>query len=102
MNQHFDCGVARSMNVLGGKWKLNILWVIARKEKIRFNQLKREVLGITNVMLTRSLDDLIEVGMISKKDFKTIPPHVEYSLTEKGKSLIPVMKELDTWGRKNL
>lgn len=74
MNQHFDCGVARSMNVL----------------------------GITNIMLTRSLDDLVEVGMISKKDFKTIPTHVEYSLTEKGKSLIPVMKELDKWGRENL
>lgn len=98
----FDCGVTRSMEVIGGKWKINILWAISRGEPIRFNQLKRAVQGITNVMLTRSLKELIAYNLVKKKDFNTIPPHVEYSLTEKGASLVPILRTLDQWGKKNL
>lgn len=97
-----ECGVRRVMDIFGGKWKLNILWIICNEEGIRFNQLKREVSGITNIMLTRSLEVLIERGLVRRKDYQSIPPHVEYYLTEKGKELVPFMQRLDEWGRENL
>lgn len=96
-----ECGIRKVMDILGGKWKLNILWVISQNEDIRFNELRRQVRGITNVMLTRSLDSLAENRLIKRQDYKTIPPHVEYSLTQKGKSLVPFLKDLDNWGREN-
>ncbi|QDK71685.1 winged helix-turn-helix transcriptional regulator [Lactococcus protaetiae] len=97
-----ECGVRRVMDVFGGKWKVNILWAICKREGIRFNQLRREVKGITNVMLTRSLETLIEKNLVARKDFQTIPPHVEYYLTDKGRELVPFMQALDAWGRENL
>ncbi len=97
-----ECGVRRVMDIFGGKWKLNILWIVCNEEGIRFNQLKREVSGITNIMLTRSLEVLIERGLVRRKDYQSIPPHVEYYLTEKGKELVPFMQRLDEWGRENL
>lgn len=97
-----ECGVAKVMDIFGGKWKLQILWTICKHEGIRFNQLRREVTGITNVMLTRSLELLIEHDLVIRKDFQTIPPHVEYYLTEKGIDLVPFMQRLDAWGRENL
>lgn len=97
-----DCGIKKIMDILGGKWKLQILWTICNNRGIRFNQLKRGVSGITNVMLTRSLGTLIEHDLVKRVDFHTIPPHVEYSLTSKGNELIPFMRSLDSWGRDNL
>ncbi|AYG00752.1 winged helix-turn-helix transcriptional regulator [Lactococcus allomyrinae] len=97
-----ECGVRRVMDIFGGKWKVNILWAICKMEGIRFNQLRREVKGITNVMLTRSLETLIDKNLVARKDFQTIPPHVEYYLTDKGRELVPFMQALDTWGRENL
>lgn len=102
LEKNWDCGVARAMAVLGGKWKLNIIWRLANTDALRFNELKRAVKGITNIMLARSLEDLIQYQLITKKDYQTIPPHTEYRLSEKGKELIPFLQSLDTWGRKNL
>lgn len=102
IKQSYRCGVAAAMNVLGGKWKLNILWVLSKSEVLRFNALKREVKGITNIMLTRSLETLMAYDLVVKRDFQTIPPHTEYALTERGKDLIPFLQSLDDWGKKNL
>lgn len=97
-----ECGVSKVMDIFGGKWKLKILWIICNHEGIRFNQLRREVNGITNVMLMRSLELLMEHDLVIRKDFQTIPPHVEYYLTKKGEDLVPFMQQLDLWGRENL
>lgn len=97
-----ECGVSKVMDIFGGKWKLKILWIICNHGGIRFNQLRREVNGITNVMLTRSLELLMEHDLVIRKDFQTIPPHVEYYLTKKGEDLVPFMQQLDLWGRENL
>ncbi|OEU40224.1 transcriptional regulator [Lactococcus cremoris subsp. cremoris IBB477] len=94
--------MSKVMDIFGGKWKLKILWIIYNHEGIRFNQLRREVNGITNVMLTRSLELLMEHDLVIRKDFQTIPPHVEYYLTKKGEDLVPFMQQLDLWGRENL
>ncbi|EMC02681.1 hypothetical protein SMU68_06398 [Streptococcus mutans NFSM1] len=64
---NWNCGLTRVMDALSSKWALQIFWVISQKSPIRFNQLKREVDGITKIMLTRSLDSLIQNKLISKK-----------------------------------
>ena len=79
------------------KWKLPILWYIADKEVIRYNELQRKVVGITATMLTKDLRELENDGLISRKQYSTIPPTVEYSLTEKGKTLIPALDTLYQW-----
>ncbi|MFM1615671.1 winged helix-turn-helix transcriptional regulator [Streptococcus mutans] len=91
--------MSQVMEVVGGKWRLNVLWVINKYQSIRFNQLKREVNGITTIMLTRSLDILIANELVEKVDCQTLPLHVEYQLSSKGKSLMPLLKQLNQWGK---
>jgi len=91
------CPVVEIIEVIGGKWKIPILWCIGQSNVIRYNELKREVTGITNTMLTRSLDSLIKHKLVERKDFLTIPPKIEYSLTENGKELFPLLKQLVEW-----
>lgn len=97
-----NCGILKILALLGGKWKLLILWRIYQNDGIRFNELKRKTNGITNVMLVRCLDDLITYGFVYKHDYKTIPPRVEYYLTDLGKKFLPIMKEMNKWGNENL
>ena len=91
--------MSRVLDVVGGKGRMNILWVINKHKKVRFNQLRREVEGITTISLTRGLDVLIENQLVEKYDFETMPLHTEYGLTEKGKSLMPILKDLNQWGK---
>lgn len=97
-----ECGVSKVMDILGGKWKLKILWVLSQHPSIRFNQLKREVDGITNVMLTRCLETLADVHLVKRTDYHEIPPKVDYALTNKGKELVPSLLFLNDWGKANL
>lgn len=69
---------------------------------MRFGELKKAYLRITNTMLTNTLRDLESLGIIHREQFNEIPPHVEYSLTEKGKALLPVFCEISKWGEENL
>lgn len=91
--------MSQVMEVVGGKWRLNVLWVINKYQSIRFNQLKREVNGITTIMLTRSLDILITNELVEKVDFQTLLLHVKYQLSSKGKSLMPLLKQINQWGK---
>lgn len=67
---------------------------------MRYNQLKKEIQGITNMMLTQSLKELESYGIVYRKQFMEIPPRVEYSLTDIGENLIPALKALADWGNK--
>lgn len=95
----WDCSIAPVLEMIGVKWTINVLWQIQKHEGIRFNQLNRDVKGITTIMLTRTLDKLMADGLVSKKDFQENPPHVEYFLTDKGSSLMPLLRELSQWGQ---
>jgi DNA-binding HxlR family transcriptional regulator len=75
---------------------------LADEGTLRYNELKRGVYGITNLMLTKSLQELEEHQLVIRKSYDTIPPKVEYSLSERGKSLIPLLKEFDAWGRSQI
>jgi DNA-binding HxlR family transcriptional regulator len=92
-----ECSVKRALEVIGGKWKLRILAQLLRREVIRFNELNREISGITNTMLSNSLRELENDGLISRYQYNEMPLRVEYTLTDKGKSLLPVLYELTVW-----
>lgn len=96
------CPIIYSLSFIGQKWKIPILWHLADEGTLRYNELKRGVYGITNIMLTKSLQELEEHHLIVRKQYDTVPPKVEYSLSERGKTLIPVLYALDAWGREQI
>ena len=89
--------IKKAINVLDGKWKILILWAIKSKAK-RFSDIKNDVSGITQKMLSQSLKELANDGLIIRKSFPEIPPRVEYKLTDLGKSLIPILEMMHRWG----
>src|SRR3954467_14616450 len=91
------CPVTAALSVIGGKWKVIILWHLQDGVK-RFGELQRLVKGISQKMLTQELRDLEECGLVSRKVYPVVPPKVEYSLTETGWSLKPVLEQLSEWG----
>ena len=91
------CPVTTALSVIGGKWKVIILWHLQGGVK-RFGELQRLVQGISQKMLTQELRDLEESGLVRRKVYPVVPPKVEYSFTELGWSLKPVLEQLSTWG----
>ena len=97
-----NCPVTPLLLMLQGKWKTQILYELCIHDTVRFGTLKKELPGITNTMLTNSLRELERDGFINRVQFNEIPPHAEYSLTEKGRGLLPVFFEISKWGEHNL
>lgn len=97
-----NCPVINAFEIIGGKWRLHIIWVISNKKNIRYNELKRNVPGITNIMLTRSLRALEEYDIIKRTEYNIIPPHVEYSLTDRCHELLPALTIINEWGLANI
>lgn len=90
--------VLRTMELFGGKWRPFVLYALVRKPTCRFGELKRLIPGITNAMLTNTLRDLENQNIVHREQFNEVPPHVEYSLTEKGTALLPIVHEMAKWG----
>ncbi|MBU3218243.1 winged helix-turn-helix transcriptional regulator, partial [Clostridium estertheticum] len=88
--------------IIGQKWKLPIMWYLFDNNFTRYNELKRKVKCITNMMLTKSLKELKEHNLIIRIQYETIHPKVEYALTERGKALLPALNELSIWGEEQL
>ena len=99
MNNHAKqiCPVERSLEVIGGKWKIVIIFHLSSGKK-RFNELRRLMPSVTQRMLTRQLRELEEHGILQRQIYAEIPPKVEYYLTELGISLNPVLDVLHEWG----
>lgn len=94
------CPLTYTLNLIGGKWRLPIIWAIHKNKTMRYNELKRDIQGITNMMLTQSLKELEAYGIVKREQFLEIPPRVEYSLTDNGEELITALKALAHWGKK--
>ena len=92
-----ECPVATAVELIGGKWKLLIIRNL-RVRPWRFNELQRDLDGISQKVLTDSLRQLIDDGLVYRHDFKQMPPKVEYGLTDLGKKLLPVMDSLADFG----
>ena len=93
-SQHAEATVA----VLGGRWKLFILWHLFRGP-CRFSELHRKVTGISQKMLTQQLREMEGHGLVERTVFAEVPPRVEYNITPLGRSLLPVIKAMGEWGR---
>lgn len=98
-NNFDNCPLTFALNLIGGKWRLPIIWALSQNGAMRYTDLKRDISGITNMMLTQSLKELESYGIIDRKQYMEIPPRVEYSLTDNGKKLIPALKALANWGK---
>ena len=95
-----DCPINSFFFLLGGRWKLTILWHLHQKER-RFHQLQQCISGISDKMLSQQLKNLSELGFINRLATQDIPVQVTYALTEKGQTLIPLLLQIFDWGIEN-
>jgi len=98
-DKSYDCYIAFTLELIGGKWKTLILWYLIDGKK-RFGELKKLIHNCSQRMLTRQLRELERDGIITRKIYRQIPPKVEYSLTPAGKTLTPILKLACNWGTK--
>ena len=101
MKNLIDCPAERAVYFLGGKWKIRILFGLLRRKKMRFGEFKKSLKTITQQMLSRQLKELEADGIINRKVIQIMPPNVEYSLTEFGLSVMPILKSFSEWNKKN-
>lgn len=90
------CGV--TLSLIGGKYKIVILWHLYQKASVRFNELHRLIPEATTKMFTQQLRELEADGLVERKAYPVIPPRVEYSLTAFGRSVLPVLEAMNEWG----
>lgn len=97
-----DCPIRRVLELLSGRWRPQIIYTLYKHPSCRFGELQRAMPRVTNAMLTATLRDLERIGIVDRQQFNEIPPHVEYSLTTKGKALLPIFYEMTVWGEEYL
>ncbi|WP_067727597.1 winged helix-turn-helix transcriptional regulator [Oceanobacillus damuensis] len=97
-NKTFNCGKELTLAIIGGKWKMLIMWHLGKEGTKRFGELKALIPGITQRMLVSQLRELEEDLIIHREVYPVVPPKVEYSLTEKGESLMPILEAMYEWG----
>lgn len=98
--QHFIYEMEVALEIISGKWKAVIIWNLHEEGTIRFNEFLRIIPGITQKMLTQQLRNLEDSNIVKRKICQSMPITVEYSLTELGEELIPILKTLNLWGKK--
>ena len=96
-----DTGFNYTMSLIQGKYKMFILYTLMEFQTVRFNEMHKYIGSITYKTLSSALKQLEADGLVNRKEYPQIPPKVEYSLTEKGRSLIPILDQMCDWGDKN-
>ncbi len=96
-----DTGFNYTMSLIQGKYKMLILYTLMEFKAVRFNEMQKYIGSITYKTLSSTLKQLEADGLINRKEYPQIPPKVEYSLTERGQSLIPILDQMCDWGDKN-
>jgi DNA-binding HxlR family transcriptional regulator len=97
--RNFNCEKELTLAVIGGKWKMLILWHLGKEGTKRFNELKSLMPGITQRMLVNQLRELESDFIVHREVYAVVPPKVEYSLTERGKTLMPILESMYAWGK---
>lgn len=95
----YYCAVELTLQVIGGKWKPIIIYRLGEDGTLRFSEMKRAIPNITQKMLTQQLRELEADGVVHREVYPQVPPKVEYSLTDLGRSVIPLMKSMCAWGK---
>lgn len=91
------CPLEYGLEIFGGKWKSRIICVLAEKGFLRYSSLRKEMANITDAVLAATLKELINNEIVERKQYNEIPPRVEYSLTEKGVSVVPILQSICQW-----
>lgn len=97
LERDIRCPLEYGLEIFGGKWNSRIICVLAAKKVLRYSELRKEMYNITDAVLAVSLKELIANEMIVRKSYDEIPPRVEYSLTEKGASVVPILQSICKW-----
>ena len=96
-----DTGFSYTLSLISGKYKMTILYTLMRFQVVRFNAMKKYIGGISYKTLSSTLKELEADRLIHREEYPQIPPKVEYSLTPRGRSLIPILDQMCDWGEKN-
>ena len=94
LEKDIRCPLEYGLEIFGGKWNSRIICVLAAKQTLRYSELRKEMGNITDAVLASTLKALIANGIVSRKSFDEIPPRVEYALTEKGASVVPILQSI--------
>lgn len=97
LDNDIRCPLEYGLSVFGGKWKSRIICVLATKKSLRYSELRKEMANITDAVLANNLKELIADGIVLRQSYDEIPPRVEYSLTDKGKSVVPILQSICQW-----
>jgi len=91
------CPLEYGLDVFGGKWKSRVICVLNEKHILRYSEIRKEMKNITDAVLASTLKELIRDDLVKRRSYDEIPPRVEYSLTEKGKSVVPILRSICEW-----
>ena len=97
LDDDIRCPLEYGLTLFGGKWKSRIICVLSANEWLRYSEIRKEMYNITDAVLAATLKDLREAGLIDRRSYDEIPPKVEYFLTEKGKSVVPILQSICQW-----
>ncbi len=97
LEKDIRCPLEYGLEIFGGKWKSRIICVLAEMKTLRYSELRKEMSNITDAVLASTLKELIRDKIVERKSFDEIPPHVEYSLSEKGLSVVPILQNTCKW-----
>lgn len=97
LQKDIRCPLEYGLDVFGGKWDSRIICVLAEKQTLRYSELRAQLSNITDAVLAASLKSLMKNDMVNRKSYDEIPPRVEYSLTEKGKTVVPILQSICRW-----
>ena len=91
------CPLEYGLELFGGKWKSRIICVLNEKDTLRYSSIRQEMRNITDAVLAATLKELLRNGLISRRQYNEIPPRVEYALTDRGKSVVPILQSICRW-----
>jgi DNA-binding HxlR family transcriptional regulator len=102
VEKKYKCPLEYTQKVIGGKWKPIILWHLSTEGVKRYGELKKYLTSISHKMLSQQLKELEKDKLIHREEYHQIPPKVEYSITEKGRTLLPILEQMHKWAVENL
>ena len=97
LDKDIRCPLEYGLELFGGKWKSRVICVLAAGRVLRYSEIRREMVNITDAVLAATLKELIVSGIVRRKSYDEIPPRVEYSLTDKGVSVVPILQSICRW-----
>ncbi|ERI91913.1 HTH-type transcriptional activator HxlR family protein [Clostridiales bacterium oral taxon 876 str. F0540] len=97
LEKEIRCPLEYGLDIFGGKWNSRIICVLAEKHTLRYSEIRKEMTDITDAVLAATLKNLISDNIVRREQYNEIPPKVEYSLTDKGESVIPILQSICKW-----